>query len=91
VIIKPETVIRWHREGFKFFWTRSAQGKQAGRQSVTAQVKALLKQVAQANLLWGVPRIYGNLFQLGIDFENKPLFQQSSASLRRKGAYSNYR
>src|SRR5262245_3319151 len=46
LIVKPETVIRWHREGFKFLWTRLTWRKQVGRPPVNAQVKALIKQMA---------------------------------------------
>jgi hypothetical protein len=71
VIVKPETVIRWHREGFKFFWTRLAKRKQVGRPLVDAQVKALIKQIAQANPLWGAPRIHGELLKLGIEVSER--------------------
>jgi len=57
LIVKPETVLRWHREGFKLFWTRLSRRKGAGRPPVNSQVKALIKQMAQANPLWGAPRI----------------------------------
>src|SRR5215813_2786069 len=44
LIVKPETVIRWRREGFKLFWTRLSRRKRAGRPPVHAQVRALIKQ-----------------------------------------------
>jgi putative transposase len=77
MIIKPETILRWHREGFKLFWTRFSRRKGAGRPSVNAQVKTLIKQMAQANPLWGAPRIHSELLKLGINVpvDRKPTSQ----------------
>jgi putative transposase len=71
LIVKPETVLRWHREGFKLFWTRLSRRKDSGRPPVIAQVKALIKQMAQANPLWGAPRIHGELLKLGINISER--------------------
>jgi putative transposase len=71
LIVKPETVIHWHREGFKFFWTRLSRRRGAGRPPVNAQIKALIKQMAQANPLWGAPRIHGELLKLGIEVSER--------------------
>jgi hypothetical protein len=69
--VKPETVLRWHREGFKLFWTRLSRRKDSGRPPVNAPVKALIKQMAQANPLWGAPRIHGELLKLGINISER--------------------
>jgi putative transposase len=74
-IVKPETVLRWHREGFKLFWTRLSRRKDSGRPPVNAQVKALIKQMAQANPLWEAPRIHGELLKLGIDISERTVSQ----------------
>ena len=71
LIVKPETVIRWHREGFKFFWTRVSRQNQAGRPSVNAHVRSLIRQMAQANSLWGAPRVHGELLKLGIEVSDR--------------------
>jgi putative transposase len=71
VIVKPETVIRWHREGFKFFWTRLSRRERVGRPSINAQVRSLIRQMARANPLWGAPRIHGELLKLGIDVSER--------------------
>ena len=71
IIVKPETVISWHRQGFRLFWTRISQGKGAGRPGVSPKVKALIKQMAEANPLWGAPRIHGELLKLGIDISER--------------------
>jgi putative transposase len=71
IIVKPETVLGWHRKGFSFFWTRLSQRKSVGRPAVNPQVRALIKQMAEANPLWGAPRIHGELLKLGIDVSER--------------------
>ena len=66
VIVKPETVIAWHRRGFRLWWTWKSR-RCIGRPSVPADVRALIRLMAQANLRWGAPRIHGELLKLGID------------------------
>jgi putative transposase len=65
VIVKPETVLAWHRRGFRLLWTwKSRHGP--GRPSVPPEVRALIQTMADANPLWGAPRIHGELSKLGI-------------------------
>ncbi len=71
VIVKPETVISWHRKGFKLFWTNISQRKRAGRPSLSPQIRVLIKQMAEANPLWGAPRIHGELLKLGIEISER--------------------
>ena len=66
VIVKPETVIGWHRRGFRLWWEWKSRGR-IGRPTVTAEVRSLIRTMAQANVLWGAPRIHGELLKLGID------------------------
>ena len=66
VIIKPETVIAWHRRGFRLFWTWRSR-KRTGRPTVPTDVRALIRAMAQTNPLWGAPRIHGELLKLGLD------------------------
>jgi putative transposase len=62
-LVKPETVIAWHRAGFRLFWRwRSSRG---GRPRVDAEVQALVRQMASDNPSWGAPRIHGELLKLG--------------------------
>jgi transposase InsO family protein len=65
-IIEPETVIRWHRAGFRSFW-RWKSRRRAGRPSVTPEIRRLIREMSLANPLWGAPRIHGELLKLGID------------------------
>jgi putative transposase len=71
LIVKPETVLRWHRGGCKSFWTRLSRRNFGGRPQINDQVKALVKQMAQANPLWGPPRIHGELLKLGIEVSER--------------------
>jgi putative transposase len=66
VIVKPDTVITWHRQGLCLWWTWKSR-RRTGRPSVTADVRALIRTMSQANPLWGAPRIHGELLKLGLD------------------------
>jgi transposase InsO family protein len=66
VIVKPETVIAWHRQGFRLFWTWKSR-RRTGRPTVPAAVRTLIRTMSDANPLWGAPRIHGELLKLGID------------------------
>ena len=67
VIVKPETVISWHRRGFRHYWTRKSSCKNRGRPPVAPEVRRLIRTMSQANPLWGAPRIHGELLKLGIE------------------------
>jgi putative transposase len=66
VIVKPETVIAWHRQGFRLFWTWKSR-RRVGRPTVPLEIRALIRTMSDANPLWGAPRIHGELLKLGID------------------------
>ena len=64
-IIRPETVIRWHRMGFRAFWHwKSRSG--GGRPAIPREIRDLIREMSRANWLWGAPRIHGELLKLGI-------------------------
>ena len=65
-IVRPETVIRWHRLGFRAYW-RWRSGNRVGRPKVSAELRALIREMSQANPLWGAPRIHGELLKLGFE------------------------
>jgi putative transposase len=67
VIVKPETVIAWHRKSFQLFWTWRVRSGNRGRPAVTREVRALIRKMSRENPLWGAPRIHGELLKLGID------------------------
>jgi putative transposase len=64
-IVKPETVIAWHRGGFRLFWTWKSRHR-TGRPTVPYDVRALIHEMSTANALWGAPRIHGELQKLRI-------------------------
>jgi transposase InsO family protein len=66
VIVKPDTVIAWHRRGFRLYWVWKSR-RRFGRPTVPADVRALIRTMSQANPLWGAPRIHGELLKLGIE------------------------
>jgi putative transposase len=67
ITVKPETVITWHRQGFRLYWRWLSRRKSVGRPMVGSEVRGLIKVMAQANPLWGAPRIHGELLKLGIE------------------------
>ena len=65
-IIKPETLIRWHRAGFRRYW-RWKSRPQGGRPKTELEVRQIIREMSVANPFWGAPRIHGELLKLGID------------------------
>jgi len=65
-IIKPETLIRWHRAGFRLYW-RWKSRPQGGRPKTELEVRQFIREMSVANPLWGAPRIHGELLKLGFD------------------------
>jgi putative transposase len=66
-MVKPETVIAWHRQGFRVFWTWKSR-HHIGRPAVAADVRAVIRSMSATNPLWGAPRLRGELLKLGLDF-----------------------
>jgi len=66
VIVKPETVIRWHRAGFRAYWRWKSRPR-GGRPKTPLEIRHLIREMSLANPLWGAPRIHGELLKLGID------------------------
>ena len=66
VILKPETVIRWHRCGFRAYWSWKSR-RRGGRPEIDPEIQVLIRQMSRENPLWGAPRIHGELLMLGID------------------------
>ena len=65
-IVNPETVIRWHRAGFRAWWRWKSRPR-GGRSQTPIEIRRLIRDVSLANPLWGAPRIHGELLKLGID------------------------
>jgi hypothetical protein len=65
-IVEPQTVVRWHRAGFRMFW-RWKSRRRGGGPKVALEIRQLIHDMSLANPLWGAPRIHGELLKLGID------------------------
>ena len=65
-IIRPETLVRWHRAGFRRYWRWKARSL-GGRPQIDADLRALIRQMSVENPLWGAPRIHGELLKLGFE------------------------
>jgi putative transposase len=65
VLVKPATVVQWHRRGVRVYWRW--RSRRVGRPKMSTEIRDLIRQMALANPLWGAPRIHGELLKLGID------------------------
>ena len=66
VIIQPDTILRWHRAGFRSYWRWKSRSR-GGRPKVPIEVRSLIRRMSVENSLWGAPRIHGELLKLGIE------------------------
>ena len=94
-IVQPATVIRWHREGFKRFWTRRSRAGRVGRPALDRELVGLIRKMSRSNVTWGAPRIRNELAKLGIEVavsivarhmvrERKPTSPRPSPRRRRR-------
>jgi len=65
-IVRPETIIRWHRGGFRAYWRWRSRNR-VGRPRVSVELRTLIREMSWMNPLWGAPRIHGELLKLGFD------------------------
>ena len=65
VLVKPATVVQWHRKGFRLYWRW--RSRRLGRPKMGTEIRDLSRQMSMANPLWGAPRIHGELLKLGIE------------------------
>jgi hypothetical protein len=65
-VVKPETVLRWHRAGFRAFW-RWKSRKRAGRPKIDRELRDLIQRMSRENPLWGASRIHGEILMLGFE------------------------
>src|SRR5215831_1170181 len=63
-IIRPETLLRWHRAGFRSYWCWKTNSR-GGRPQIQIELRALIRQMSMENPLWSAPRIHGELLKLG--------------------------
>ena len=65
-VVQPDTILRWHRSGFRAYWRWKSRG-QPGRPRVSRELRELIRQMSKDNPLWGAPRIHGELLKLGFE------------------------
>ena len=65
VLVKPATVVQWHRKGFRLYWRW--RSRRLGRPKMSPEIRDLIRRMSLANPLWGAPRIHGELLKLGIE------------------------
>lgn len=73
IILKPETVINWHRAGFKTYWRWKSKTKRRGRPKITREIRELVHRMGQENPTWGAPRIQAELLKLGFDVSERTI------------------
>jgi len=81
VIVKPETVIAWHRRGFRAYW-RWKSARRGGRPRIGREVRDLIRRMSRENPLWGAPRIHGELLMLGIEVAQSTVAKYMSRTRR---------
>ncbi len=82
-IVRPETIIRWHRMGFRAGW-RWKSHNPGGRPGIDQELRDLVRRMCKENPLWGAPRIHGELLKLGFDIAQSTV---SKYMLRRRGRH----
>ena len=74
IVVTPETVVRWHRAGFRFYWRLiSRVRKPAGRRRVSKEIRDLIFRMLAENPTWGAPRIHGELLMFGFDVSERTI------------------
>ena len=74
LVITPETVVRWHRAGFRLYWSWiSRVKKQVGRKRMSKEIRNLIFRMVAENPTWGAPRIHGELLMLGFDVSERTI------------------
>src|ERR1700681_1900195 len=83
-IIRPETLVRWHRAGFRRYWRWKSRSL-GGRPQIDADLRALIRRMSADNPLWGAPRIHGELLKLGFEVAQSSV---AKYMVKRRGAPS---
>lgn len=87
VIVQPDTIIRWHRAGFRRYWRWKSRFR-GGRPKVPIEIRSLIRRMSLENRLWGAPRIHGELLKLGYEIAQSTVastWPDTGPDLRRRG------
>jgi len=60
-VFKPDTLVRWHRKGFRLYWTLKSRRRRGGRPPISGEIRDLIRRMSHENPLWGAPRLHGEL------------------------------
>jgi len=83
LIVKPETVVGWHRAGFRLYWRWRSRGRGSGRAKITPEIQELIQRMAKENPTWGAPKIHGELLKLGFKVSERSVSRYIRAIQRR--------
>ena len=76
ILVQPETVVRWHRAGFKLYWTWLSRHRvRTGRKCVSKELRELIFRMVAENSTWGAPRIHGELKMLGFELSERTVLR----------------
>src|SRR5215469_14304330 len=76
ILVQPDTVVRWHRAGFKLYWKWISRSKvRMGRRSTSKEIRELIFRIVAENPTWGAPRIHGELRMLGFDISERTVLR----------------
>src|SRR5579862_8422280 len=81
LIVRPETILRWHRAGFRTYWRWKAH-RRVGRPTINRELRDLIRRMSEDNPLWGAPRIHGELLKLGFEVAQSTI---SKYMVKRRG------
>jgi hypothetical protein len=82
-VIRPETLVRWHRAGFRWHWYWKSRSL-GGRPQIDTELRALIRQMSIENPLWGAPRIHGELLKLGFEVAQSSVANTWSSGVGRQ-------
>ena len=71
IVVKPETIVAWHRAGFRLFWRFRSRSKNSGRPRITAEIRSAIRRMTEENVSWGAPRIHGELLKLEFEVSER--------------------
>jgi hypothetical protein len=87
LIVQPETIVRWHRQGFRLYWRWKSRKKQ-GRPLVDREIRDLIRRMCQENPTWGAPRILSELLLLGYDVAESTVDKLPAFAFRGRMGFS---
>lgn len=91
LMVKPDTVVRWHRKGFRLYWRFRSRSKLGGRPLTALDVRTAIHTMASENPTWGAPRIHGELLKLGLEISERTVSRYLSRSHRNGRAAQRWR